>query len=87
MPSADDFRDALFEAMADALRAGQDYLELDAGELHRHLGWLSRSHHRMPSALLRSRNQSHGSTPLISGPLPQLIGAGLSTRLAKGAIQ
>jgi hypothetical protein len=49
MPTAEEFRDSLFEAMADALRAGQDYLEIDAGELHRRLGGYPGPDHRMPN--------------------------------------
>jgi hypothetical protein len=49
MPTAEEFRDALFETMADALRAGHEYLEIDAGELHRRLGGYPGPDDRIPN--------------------------------------
>jgi len=38
MPTADDFRHELYRAMHEALRAGRETIDINAGELHRRAG-------------------------------------------------
>jgi hypothetical protein len=49
MPSAHDFRDELFRMIRDAQRAGNQYVEVEAGELHKRVGGYPGRDHRMPS--------------------------------------
>jgi len=81
MPSADDFTNELFRMMHEAERAGQDSLEVEAGELHRRVGGYPGRDHRMPLCCEAMRAQVHkgyGDT-LVSAP-PSGYGASLRIR-------
>ena len=47
MPTAKDFKHELFRAMAEAQNAGNEYVEINAGKLHRLLGGYARKKNRM----------------------------------------
>jgi len=49
MPTADDFRLELFRMMADAQNAGQEFVEINAGKMHRRVGGYPGKNHRMPN--------------------------------------
>jgi hypothetical protein len=48
MPTADDFRNELYRLMLEAMKAGQAFAEINAGELHRRVGDYPGRDHRMP---------------------------------------
>jgi hypothetical protein len=48
MPTADDFRDALFRQMYEGFRAGLQFIDVNAGQLHTALGNYPGPNHRMP---------------------------------------
>jgi 5-methylcytosine-specific restriction protein A len=49
MPTADDFRHELFVMMAEAQKAGTEFVEINAGELHKRVGGYPGRDHRMPN--------------------------------------
>ena len=49
MPTAEDFRLELFRMMADAQNAGQEFVEINAGEMHRRVGGYPGRDHRTPN--------------------------------------
>ena len=49
LPTAEDFKHELFRAMADAQDAGNEHVEISAGELHRRVGGYPGSDHRIPN--------------------------------------
>ena len=48
MPNADDFRDELYCTMLEAMKSGDPFAEINAGELHRRVGDYPGRNHRMP---------------------------------------
>ena len=48
MPTAEDFRLELHRVMLEAMRAGSEYADVNAGELHRRVGDYPGRNHRMP---------------------------------------
>ncbi len=49
MPTADDFKDELFRMMSEAQNAGNEFVEVNAGELHKRVCGYPGSDHRMPN--------------------------------------
>lgn len=49
MPTAEDFKHELFRMMAEGQKAGSEFVEINAGELHRRLGGYPGRDHRMPN--------------------------------------
>jgi 5-methylcytosine-specific restriction protein A len=48
MASAEDFKDELHRMMLEAMKAGKEFVEINAGELHRRVGDYPGRNHRMP---------------------------------------
>ncbi len=48
MPDADDFRNELYRMMLEAMKAGEVFAEINAGELHRRVGDYPGKNHRLP---------------------------------------
>ena len=48
MPDADDFRNELYRMMLEAMKAGEAFAEINAGELHRRVGDYPGKNHRLP---------------------------------------
>lgn len=48
MPTADEFREALYSVFYDAFRQKRTTVDVNAGELHRHVGCYPGPNHRMP---------------------------------------
>jgi len=48
MPTADDFKAGLFGMMSEIQKTGQEFAEINAGELHRRVGGYPGRDHRMP---------------------------------------
>ena len=48
MPDADDFRNELYRMMLEAMKAGETFAEINAGELHRRVGDYPGKNHRLP---------------------------------------
>jgi hypothetical protein len=57
MPSAEDFKHELFQMMAEALKSGSEFVEIEAGELHRRAGGYPGKDHRMPNCCQVMRAQ------------------------------
>lgn len=48
MPDADDFRNELYRMMLEAMKAGEAFAEINAGELHSRVGDYPGKNHRLP---------------------------------------
>lgn len=48
MTHADDFRNELYRMMLEAMKAGEAFAEINAGELHRRMGDYPGKNHRLP---------------------------------------
>jgi 5-methylcytosine-specific restriction protein A len=48
MPDADDFRNEVYRMMLEAMKAGEAFAEINAGELHRRVGDYPGKNHRLP---------------------------------------
>lgn len=57
MPSAEDFNNELLQMIHEAKRAGNEYMEIEAGELHRRVDRYPGRDHRMPGCcgVMRAR--------------------------------
>ena len=49
MPTTENFRHELFVMMAEAQKTGQEFVEINASELHRRVGGYPGRDHRMPN--------------------------------------
>lgn len=81
LPSADDFRDALRRRFDAATRAGQAWLDVNAGELHRELGGYPAKggNHRMPVCCDVMRGMMRPGDEVLHQP-PKGLGASLTIR-------
>lgn len=81
MPTADEFRAGLLRMMSDAQNAGNEYAEINAGELHRRVGGYPGRDARMPNCCQVMRAQlalNYGDTVVDEPPSGQ--GASLTIR-------
>ena len=71
MPTADDFRLELFRMMADAQNAGQEFVEINAGEMHRRVGGYPGRGHRMPNCcqVMKAQLALDYGDVIVEGPL------------------
>jgi hypothetical protein len=81
MPTANDFREALFQAMQEALHQGTDHLDIEAGELHRRVGGYPGPDHRMPNCcqVMRAEVVPEWGDSILYEP-PSAQGASLRIR-------
>lgn len=81
MPNAAMFHDALYHAFRSAAQRGDEYVDVNAGRLHRQVGGYPSRNHRMPAccAAMRAEMQS-GDTILVAPQKGQ--GASLTIRYA-----
>ena len=81
MPTAIEFETELFQMMREAQRAGNEFVEIEAGELHRRVGDYPGRDHRMPTCCQVMRGQctlDYGDAVLSEPPSGQ--GASLRIR-------
>jgi len=98
MPTAEDFKTELHRMMLEAMKAGRESVEINAGELHRRVGDYPGRNHRMPvccEVMRRTLAQDAGDVVLqepLSGQgarltiryvLPRLVPISLSRIRAK----
>lgn len=81
MPTAEDFSNELFRMMAEAGKAGDEFVEIEAGELHRRVGGYPGRDHRMPNCcrVMREQLSLDDGDAVISEP-PSGQGASLAIR-------
>jgi hypothetical protein len=88
MPTANDFRDALFQAMQEVLHEGRDYLDIEAGELHRRVGGYPGPDHRMPNCCQVMRREvvpEWGDLILYEPPSAQGANLRIRYKIPRGA--
>jgi hypothetical protein len=81
MPTVEDFSNELFRMMAEAGKAGNEFVEVEAGELHRRVGGYPGRDHRMPNCCRVMREQialDYGDAVISEPPSGQ--GASLTIR-------
>jgi hypothetical protein len=74
MPTAEDFKQELFRMMAEAHNAGNDFVEINAGELHKRVGGYPGRNHRMPNCCQVMKTQlalDYGDTIVDEPPSGQ----------------
>ena len=77
--TAEDFRDELYRIMAEAVREGHKYVDVNAGEVHRGLGGCPGPDHRVPVCCkVMKEAMTHGDKVLQEPPSGQ--GASLTIR-------
>jgi 5-methylcytosine-specific restriction protein A len=81
MPTAKDFENELLKMIAEAQKAGNDFVEIEAGELHRRVGGYPGKNHRMPNCCQAMKAQialDYGDT--VTNEPPSGQGASLRIR-------
>jgi 5-methylcytosine-specific restriction protein A len=81
MPTFEDFSNELFQIMAEAAKAGNEFVEIQAGELHRRVGGYPGEDHRIPNCCRVMRGQlaiDYGDAVISEPPSGQ--GASLTIR-------
>jgi 5-methylcytosine-specific restriction protein A len=83
MPTASDFRTALYKAMHEATKQNMEYLDLSAGELHRRAGDYPGPDHRIPNCceVMRAAMAADYGDRILEQPLSGQ-GASLTIRYA-----
>ena len=74
MPTAEDFKHELFRMMAEAQNAGNEFVEVKAGELHERVGDYPGRDHRMPNCCQVMKGQlalDYGDTIVEEPPSGQ----------------
>lgn len=77
--STEDFRRALDTRLRTASASGADYLDVNAGQLHRWLGDYPQSDHRMPACCAAMRSAMRTGDVVLAEP-PKGTGASLTIR-------
>lgn len=81
MPTAEEFKVELHRMMLEAVQQGKEYVEINAGELHRRVGGYPGANHRMPNCCQVMRQafiSGYGDIVLEEPPKGQ--GASLTIR-------
>jgi len=81
MPTAEDFNLELHRIMLEAMRAGKECAEVNAGELHRRVGDYPGRNHRMPvcCGVMRAALALDAGDVVLAEP-PSGLGASLTIR-------
>jgi hypothetical protein len=81
MPSAEDFRRALFQIMANAQNSGRESIDISARELHARVGPPRGRNHRMPNCCRVMKSQlAPDNGDLIVNEPPSGVGPTLTIR-------
>ncbi len=81
MPTAGDFRNELHRIMLEAMKAGREFVEINAGELHNRVGDYPDKNHRMPvcCTVMRAALAADAGDLILEEP-PSGQGAALTIR-------
>lgn len=81
MPTADEFREALYRVFYEGFKQGQTTIDVNAGDLHAKVGGYPGRDHRMPvcCSVMRSSMDSAAGDTILSEP-PSRQGASLTIR-------
>jgi hypothetical protein len=78
-PTTDEFRAALLGMLDHASGSKEDFLDVNAGQLHRRVGGYPGSDHRMPICCDVMRTTTRDGDSIVDGP-PKGVGASLTVR-------
>jgi 5-methylcytosine-specific restriction protein A len=79
MPTSDDFRGALRSQLRAAELKGLPFIDVNAGELHRHLGGYPGKDHHMPTCCQVMEQERRALDSVVAAP-PRGKGASLTVR-------
>jgi hypothetical protein len=81
MPTAEEFRLELHRMMLEAIRSGNEFAEINAGDLHRRVGGYPGPNHRMPVCceVMRTAVAADYGDVIVASP-PAGSGATLTIR-------
>jgi len=81
MPTADEFREALYRICYEAFQHGQTTVDVNAGDLHRRVGGYPGPDHRMPNccSVMRQAMAADAGDSILEEP-PGGQGASLTIR-------
>jgi len=83
MPTSEDFKLELHRMMLEAMKAGKEFIEINAGEVHRRVGGYPGRNHRMPVCcqVMRAGLALDAGDAILEEP-PSGQGANLTIRYA-----